>query len=216
MLIRRGVVSYEDVEKALAAQRKLRRRGHNVRIGSILAAKGAISRDTLKQYVRLQIEETVMAVLTEKTGSFEFVSEMDLDDGDILVAVDPEWVILESSRQMDEWSNLGEEAPPPDAVFVINPDPGKTSALQLDIDDWHIVSLVNGIRNAEDIVNRAATSRVYAVRTLSRLYKNKILIRKRAETSKTNNWSKVAVNYHPPPPPEKGLLTRIINRIRGL
>ncbi|MEE9455610.1 MAG: DUF4388 domain-containing protein [bacterium] len=216
ILVRRGVVSQPDVEAALTVQRKLRKRGQNVRIGSILAAKGAITRETLGKFIRLQIEETVMAALSETSGHFEFVSEMELDDDDILIAVDPEWVILESSRQLDEWGEVGKNAPAPDAVFTINADLRSTTTINLEIDDWRLISLVNGSRTVEEIVNRSGLSRLAALRMISRLAETKIIIKNRAQASNGNHWSLVPGTFKPSPPPNKNILGRIIERIRGL
>ncbi|UCH78652.1 MAG: DUF4388 domain-containing protein [Candidatus Coatesbacteria bacterium] len=215
ILVRRGVVTSRDVEEALTVQRKLRKQGQNVRIGSILAAKGAISRRTLEKFVRLQIEETVVAALSERSGRFEFVSEMELDDDDILIAVDPEWILLESSRQLDEWGELGDKAPAPEAVFVINPDPEADSTVNLEIDDWRLISLVNGIRTVEEIVNRSGLSRLTALRMLSRLADNRIVVENNGRTCAPRQWELVPETYRPPAP-DKNLLGRIIDRLRGL
>ncbi|UCH79064.1 MAG: DUF4388 domain-containing protein [Candidatus Coatesbacteria bacterium] len=216
LLIRRGVVSRADVEEALEVQRKLRERGVNLRIGSVLAARGAISRQTLQRYVQIQIEETVVAALSETHGHFEFIPDAELDDQDILVAVDAEWVILESSRQIDEWTQVGKNAPSPDAVFIINPDPETTATTKLEMDDWRLVSLVNGARTVTEIVERAGMSRVKALQTLSRLVELNVLVEERAGSRRDNHWSLVPDMYRPPPPPAKGILGRIIDRIRRL
>jgi hypothetical protein len=216
ILIRRGVVSHGDVEEALMVQRKLRKAGQNVRIGSILAAKGAISRKTLEKFISIQIEETVIAALTEKSGRFEFVPEMELDDGDILVTVDPEWVILESSRQLDEWDAVGERAPAPDTVFVINPDPETAATTNLEMDDWRLISLVNGLRTVEEIVNRAGMSRLSALQTLSRLVELNAIVKSRTGDAPKNSWSLVPDTFRPPAPPTKNILGRIIDRIKGI
>ena len=216
ILVRRGVVSHADVEAALTVQRKLRKRGQNVRIGSILAAKGAISRETLGKFIRLQIEETVMAALSETSGHFEFVSEMELDDDDILIAVDPEWVILESSRQMDEWGEVGKNAPAPDAVFTINADLHSTTTINLEIDDWRLISLVNGSRTVEEVVNRSGLSRLAALRMISHLAETKIIIKNRGQASNGNHWSLVPGTFERAAPPQKNILGRIIERIRSL
>lgn len=216
ILIRRGVVSRRDVEDALTVQRKLRKAGQNVRIGAILAAKGAISRKTLETFISIQIQETVVAALTEKSGRFEFLPEMELDDGDILVTVDPEWMILESTRQLDEWDQVGERAPAPDTIFIINPDPEMVATTNLGMDEWRLISLVNGLRTVEEVVNRAGTSRLSALRTLSRLTELKVIVKSRPGHSPKNSWSLVPEAFRPPPPPAKNILGRIIDRIKGM
>jgi hypothetical protein len=216
ILVRRGIVSRADVEEALAVQRKLRKHGQNIRIGSILAAKGKISRKTLENLIRIQIEETVTAALSETNGRFEFIPEMELDEGDLLVAVDPEWIVLETSRQLDEWEVVGRKAPARDSIFMINPDPETASTTNLDLDHWRVVSLVNGVRTVEEVVNRAGMSRLDALQTLSHLIELRVVVESRAGTEKNHGWNLVAETYRPPPPPEKGLLGRIIDRIRRL
>jgi hypothetical protein len=216
ILIRRGIVTREDVDEALMVQRKLRKNGQNIRIGSVLAAKGKVSRKTLENFIRIQIEETVMAALSETTGNFEFLPELDLDDGDILVSVDAEWVILETSRQIDEWGLVGKKAPARDAVFIINPDPETATTMSLELDDWRVVSLVNGVRTVEEVVNRAGMSRLVAIQTLARLIELNVVVESRAGTEKNNKWTFVTETYQQQPAPEKSILGRIIDRIRGI
>ncbi len=141
---------------------------------------------------------------------------MELDDGDILVTVDPEWMILESTRQLDEWDQVGERAPAPDTILIINPDPEMAVTTNLGMDDWRLISLVNGSRNVEEVVNRAGTSRLSALRTLSHLIELKIIVKSRPGNSPKNSWNLVPDAYRPPPPPTKNILGRIIDRIKGM
>jgi hypothetical protein len=215
ILVRRGVVSRADVETALAAQRKLKKKGQNVRIGSILAAKGAISKDLLRKYIRLQIEETVMAAMSERAGRFEFVTELDLDDGDIIISVNPEWIVLESSRQLDEWGEIGSAAPPPDAVFAINPEPSGADSVKLGLTDWRIVSLINGVRTVEEVINESGLARVSALRTVSQLVETGIIVANNNGDPQQRNWE-LAAGAFSPPPADKGLIGRIISKLRGI
>jgi hypothetical protein len=117
---------------------------------------------------------------------------------------------------MDEWGLVGENAPAPDAVFNINPDPDVASTVNLEIDDWRLVSLVNGIRNVEEIVNRSGLSRLAALQIISRLVEKRIIVTNRTGPGPEKSWDLVADSFHPPAPPNRGLLGRIIDRLRGL
>lgn len=220
ILVRNGVVTREDIERALDVQKRLRREGRNVRLGSILMNNGAVERSTLERYMRFQIEETIMAALTEKAGHFEFVPEFDLSEEDIVTGIEPEWVLLETSRQLDEWKELGADAPAKDAVYTINASPKEVGSVNLEMDDWRIISLINGARSVEEIVNVSGFTRLVALRIIANLAKRGVIVQVatagRNGGGKDLEWDILPQSYKKPVPPARGILSRIMERIRKL
>lgn len=217
ILARSGVVSHDDIEDALKLQRRLKKDGQYVRLGSLLVANGAIDRKTLEEYLRRQIEETVMAALTERSGRFEFLPEFDLDVSDVITAVDPEWVLLESSRQIDEWRELERTIPSRDAILTINSQPGAASSISLGIDDWRMISLINGYRTVEEVVNLSGLPRLNALRVIAGLLGKGVVTLAKDGNASIAEWNPIPRGFkQPPPKAERGLIGRIIQRIKKL
>ena len=100
MLVKNSVISQEQLENAIAAQSKTR----DKRIGELLVEQGALTREELHQYVRRQIEEAVYFLFTWMQGTFNFEADVHPEEQDLLVSINPESLLLEGARRMDEWA----------------------------------------------------------------------------------------------------------------
>ena len=82
--------------------------------------RGAITRDQLEQYIRIQIEEAVYYLFTWSQGSFYFEAEQRPEEGAMRVSINPENLLLEGARRIDEWSLIEKKIPSLDLVFEID------------------------------------------------------------------------------------------------
>jgi hypothetical protein len=215
ILVREGLVSRAEVDAALQEQRRLRRKGFDVLIGSVLVDHGALDRRTLENIITRQIEETVLAALMEKTGSFKFEHDDDISEANVVARVDAEWVLLESSRQLDEWREICATAPGRDAVLAINPNVGGT-AVNLEMEDWRIVSVTDGTRTVDEIIEHARTSRLAALKAIAKLVSLGVVVQKNEPHNARAEWDPVPRYYQKPERPEGNLLRRIVNKIKNI
>ena len=114
MLVKGGVVTQAALEEAVAAQATERGR----RVGEILVARGHLSRDDLRRQVRVQIEEAVYHLFTWAEGVFNFEPDVLPEEEDMLVAINPESLLLEGARRVDEWSLIEKKIPSFDLIFT--------------------------------------------------------------------------------------------------
>ena len=100
MLVRSNRITADQLRQAIDQQANDR----EVRLGEILLGQGALTRQELDDYMRLQIEEAVYYLFTWTTGAFNFEAGVRPDPRDFQVQINPEWLLLEGARRVDEWS----------------------------------------------------------------------------------------------------------------
>lgn len=101
LLVRAGLVKPEKLEAALATQQKTLRK-----LGDILMADAAISRDDLKRFLALQTRETIARLFRWKAGEYEFVPQAVKYDADVATPLSPEHVLMDGARMVDEWPQV--------------------------------------------------------------------------------------------------------------
>lgn len=98
MLVRAGLIGQAQLDAALDEQRRTLRR-----LGDILVASGALTREALKEMTSLQTTETVYRLFAWKQGSYAFEQgEVDFDP-ETVSPVRSESVLMEGFRRVDEW-----------------------------------------------------------------------------------------------------------------
>ncbi|GAC1690981.1 MAG: hypothetical protein NVS9B3_09560 [Gemmatimonadaceae bacterium] len=100
ILVKGGFIAQDQLDAAIDAQSKQRDR----RLGEILVVQGAIAREELHAQIKMQIEEAVFFLFTWTQGSFNFEPDIRPEEQDFLVAINPESLLLEGARRVDEWS----------------------------------------------------------------------------------------------------------------
>ena len=101
LLVRASLVKQDKLDAALATQKKTLRK-----LGDILIADGAISRDDLKRFLALQTRETIQRLFRWKTGEYEFVPQAVKYDADVASPLNPEHVLMDGARMVDEWPQV--------------------------------------------------------------------------------------------------------------
>jgi hypothetical protein len=166
MLMREGRINREQLELGLRAQKKMHAEGNPIRLGTILVAMEAVDRSTLESRIRQQIRESIYAAIGERAGRFRFFPELDLEDEDILVSMDVEYIILEGARRIEEWSQIKDVIRSYHEVYVINPNPAASGSIKLSQSEWRVVSLLDGKRDISSIAEEAGMSRFDVCRVI--------------------------------------------------
>src|SRR5579859_2990584 len=98
LLVRAGLVTPEQLEKALALQSSTLRK-----LGDILIQQGAISKENLKSFLALQTRETINRLFRWRSGEYEFIPQPVKYDAEVATPMSPEHVLMDGFRMMDEW-----------------------------------------------------------------------------------------------------------------
>ncbi|HEX8394704.1 MAG TPA: DUF4388 domain-containing protein [Longimicrobium sp.] len=150
LLVKNGLVTPQALTSAVDEQG----RDPRSRLGEILIRQGALTREQLEQYIRIQIEEAVYYLFTWTQGTFNFEAEQRPEEGAMLVSINPENLLLEGARRIDEWSLIEKKIPSLDLVFEV--DRAKPVAdVELSDEQRKILPLVDGKRSVQELIDES-------------------------------------------------------------
>jgi tetratricopeptide (TPR) repeat protein len=150
LLVKNGLLDAKELFAAIDAQGK----SPSLRLGEILVGRGSITREQLEHYIRVQIEEAVYFLFTWNQGSFQFEPDQRPEEGAMLVSINPENLLLEGARRIDEWSLIEKKIPSLELVFEIGR--GKpVDGLELSDEQRKILPLVDGKRSVQEIIEES-------------------------------------------------------------
>jgi hypothetical protein len=113
ILVRAGVITQEDLDRALGAQGRTLRR-----LGDILLDMRLVSKADLKEFTALQTTETVYRLFTWKSGTYEFEPGAVEWDPSTVTPLRAESVLMEGFRRVDEWPAVRRRISSPAMTFV--------------------------------------------------------------------------------------------------
>jgi tetratricopeptide (TPR) repeat protein len=149
LLVKGGAITKVQLENAIAAQAAHR----DKRIGELLIAQGAISRDQLHERIRTQIEEAVYYLFTWTAGTFNFEGDVKPEEQDFLVSINPESLLLEGARRVDEWSLIEKKIPSFDLVFDFDRKKAQASEVDLTREQEIVAELLDGRRDVAAVID---------------------------------------------------------------
>ena len=153
MLVRTGRITQQQLTDAISAQKQ-----QNRRVSEILLESGQVQRAELLQFMQRQVEEAVYFMFTWRTGSFTFQSNVRPQEQTLLVSVDPEGLLLEGARRVDEWSIIQKKISSFDLVYRLDRAHLHASDVTLADEQRHILPLIDGSRDVTGIVELSGMS----------------------------------------------------------
>lgn len=151
MLVKNGVVGEAQLEAAIAAQDPQRSK----KLGELLVEQGAITHDELRQYIRIQIEEAVYFLFTWTQGTFNFEADVLPEEQDLLVSINPESLLLEGARRVDEWGLIEKKVPSFDIIFDADRARVAESDVELTMEQETVLQLIDGVRDVQAIIDES-------------------------------------------------------------
>jgi tetratricopeptide (TPR) repeat protein len=148
-MIAAGRLTTAQLDEAIAVQQAVPGR----RLGAVLVRLGHFSAEDLEAELRRQVEETVYTLFSWTSGTFSFEAGEAPDSEEATVRLNPEGLLLEGARRVDEWGVIAKKVPTLDAVFVS--EPGERAEGEGDglVDaERRIEPLLDGKRTARDLV----------------------------------------------------------------
>jgi hypothetical protein len=153
MLVRTGRITQQQLADAIAA-----RSSGNRRVSEILLESGQVKRTELLRFMQRQVEEAVYFMFTWRTGSFIFQSNIRPQEQTLLVSIDPEGLLLEGARRVDEWSVIRKKIPSFDLVFRLDRTHLHAADVSLDDEQKHLLPLIDGSRDVAGIIELSGMS----------------------------------------------------------
>jgi len=150
MLVKAAVLTQAELDGAIDIQGTHHR---HKRLGEILIEQQILSREELHRYIRIQIEEAVYYLFTWTQGTFSFEADIRPDEHDFLVSINPESLLLEGARRVDEWSLIEKKVPSFDVIFGV--DDGRLAASEA---QWtplqeQLLPLIDGRRDVTALID---------------------------------------------------------------
>jgi len=149
ILLRSGKITSAQLEAAIARQEGDREH----KLGEILLELGALGRPELESHMRLQIEEAVYYLFTWTSGTFNFEAGVRPEQEDFLVRINPEYLLLEGARRVDEWSLIEKKIPSFDLIFSVDPAHIGDSAPELSPEQRRLLPLLDGTRDVQTVMD---------------------------------------------------------------
>jgi tetratricopeptide (TPR) repeat protein len=149
LLVRDGVLQAAELEPVLAAQAA----DPDARLGELLLARGLISREALDRYIAIQIEEAVFHLFTWSRGAFFFEAGERPDPGEATVSINPEGLLLEAARRVDEWGLIEKKIPGLDVIFEVDRTRIEASQVALTDEQSALLPFVDGTRTVHELVD---------------------------------------------------------------
>ncbi len=151
ILVKSGRISADTLRQAIDRQEGDREH----KLGEILVELGALTREELESYMRLQIEEAVYYLFTWTSGTFNFEAGVRPEQEDFLVRINPEMLLLEGARRVDEWSLIEKKIPSFDLIFAVDPAHIGESAPDLSAEQQRLLPLLDGTRDVQAVIDES-------------------------------------------------------------
>jgi tetratricopeptide (TPR) repeat protein len=148
ILVKHGKITQEQLDAGVHRQSK----EPGKKLGELLVTMGVITQQDLERYMRVQIEESVFYLFTWTQGTFNFEAEVRPERQDFLVSINPESLLLEGARRVDEWSLIEKKIPAFDLIFVVDKDRLAISEAKLTETQARLLPLLDGSRDVNQVI----------------------------------------------------------------
>lgn len=162
MLVREGLASSLDVQRALDEQERTSRAK---RLGEIVVEMGLVPRDAIQRILRLQATETLADVVDWTDGEFSFTEHVADARPTVTAAFDVTETLMAAAVLRDAWN---EGSVPPSATLARRPRSVDTVA-SLDDEARTLLATVDGRRSARGLANASPLGERKALAVLYRL-----------------------------------------------
>ncbi len=148
ILVKNERITSDQLKRAVQLQEQMR----DHRLGEILLTTGAITREELEGYIQLQIEEAVYYLFTWTSGTFNFEVGVRPERQDFLVHINPESLLLEGARRVDEWGLIEKKIPSFDLIFTVDREHIASAGVVLSAAQERILPLLDGTRDVQQVI----------------------------------------------------------------
>jgi serine/threonine protein kinase/tetratricopeptide (TPR) repeat protein len=146
VLVRYGVISQGDLERALASGKRL---------GSVLSGTGLVDRGRLEEALGLHVREILFAMLEGEDGSYAFEELVEeTPEGEAASTLSTGQVILEATRRVQDPEMVRRVLGDQGRVLALSSDPLlRFQRITLTPTDGYVLSRVDGTLSARDVIS---------------------------------------------------------------
>jgi hypothetical protein len=212
LLIRKGKLTADQAKEA----RQAHQRNDDVPLSHIIVDMGFVSREDMQRLLQQYIEESVYGLFGWKEGEFRFEqNQRPANYAPIMPApISVENLIMEGVRRIDEWGRIKDRIPSTDMVVRFIEQPfDRVKSVQLSTEEWKVFARINGKQTLAELAQKTNMSDFDVCRVVYGFVTTGLVEVVRQPRPGSTNGSRGAQDA---PKIKKSLVTRIINRIRGM
>jgi len=189
-------------------------------LGLLLVNAGYVSQRDILLSIRKHILDMVYPLFTWEEGLFRFEPNRLPEPEKITAPVELENVILEGSRRMREWEMLQDEIPDLDVSlkFAKRPDTSLRK-ISLSPEEWRVISFIDPRNSLRQIAKQTSLSDFEMRKVVYGLLSAGLVEIVVPVGKRKPELSFIAQRERPqeaPAPIKRGIILRLIDRIRGL
>jgi hypothetical protein len=157
---RRGLVPHEALDRVAALRRKT-----GMDVQDILEKEGLLDREEIQEIFEAMVEEDIFELMSVKVGQYEFETEdrpEPLPPGALSAEIGP--ILMEGARKADEIAEMRRALGPEEGVLVLTSAGRDRKEATHEEND--LLSLVNGVRTIEEVIEDSVLDRYTATRLL--------------------------------------------------
>ncbi|HEX9187502.1 MAG TPA: DUF4388 domain-containing protein, partial [Vicinamibacteria bacterium] len=145
VLVRYGVISQGDLERALESEKRL---------GPVLSGLGLLDRGKLEEALGLHVREILFAMLEGEDGSYAFEELAEgASEGEVASTLSTGQVILDATRRIQDPEMVRRVLGDQGRVLVLSSDPLlRFQRITLTPTDGYVLSRVDGTLSARDVI----------------------------------------------------------------
>lgn len=151
LLVKNDVISRDDLAAAMEQQGQ----HEGKRLGELMVELGSLAQEDLEKYISIQIEEAVYHLFAWTQGSFTFKPDEMPEEGLFRVSINPDALLMEGARRVDEWSLIEKKVPSMDLIFALQRDPLAEEGVELTDDQRRVIGLLDGERSVDELVEES-------------------------------------------------------------
>ncbi|MBI3538202.1 MAG: DUF4388 domain-containing protein [Chloroflexi bacterium] len=184
-------------------------------LGIAMIQSGVLTQNDIVQGVKNYLLETVYQLLTWAGGAFLFEANLLPPEERITVPINLDHLIIEGGRRVQELEKLREELPDLDVPLKFSERPdANLRNINLSVDQWKIVSFINSRNTIRQIASYLKVDEFQIRRIVYGLQQAGLVELGQAPRPTES----VLATLPPPTAPnvQRGVLLRVIDRLRGL
>jgi len=194
-------------------------------LGLLLINANYITQQDILSSLQAHFISIVNRLFTWVEGSFRFENDLLPPDDKITVRVGLENIIIEGSRRLREWEQLQDEIPNLDMALKFADRPGTNIRnFNLSVEEWRVVSYINPKNTMKQIARAAKMSELEIRRIVYGLLQAGLVEIIRPEgtpliapqVAAAAAAGRLPVQQQVSTEDQKGLINRLINRIRSM
>jgi hypothetical protein len=212
LLVRKGKLTQQQAQEVLLAQRN----DGGASVAQMILQLDLLSREEMQRTLQQHVEESVYGLFGWPDGEFRFEQGQrpELQAPIMPVPLPVEHLIMEGVRRIDEWGRIRDRIPSTDMVVRFVEQPGeKAKGINLAAEEWRVFARINGKDTLSEIAQKTNMSDFDVCRIVYGFLTAGLVdvIRRPMPLPATAGRPLAEA-----PKVKKSLVSRIINRIRGM